>query len=200
MIRFDQVKRPAIDVDGVLADFMRPAQTYAQVISGRKVAEKDIIHYNMTKVWPEVGPQMMAHWRQQGFCAGLPTLPYTRRAIRKLYQVFGKSNVRFVTTPMPDAPFWIPERTAWLQYHYGVNPEKILYTFNKNEDTESDLLIDDHPDNVIKWANEGKPAILITQPFNTYLTMPGDMPIVRCLDLPSAVKFITGHDFRKRAS
>jgi 5'(3')-deoxyribonucleotidase len=181
----------ALDVDGVLADFMRPAQTYAHVMSNRKLTEDEIVHYDMSKVWPEIKDEMRAQWRARGFCASLHILPGSQIAVEILNAAFGKQNIKYVTTPMSDSQFWIDERTAWLKHHFDIDSDKIIYTSDKvKDDQESDILVDDHPDNVTKWAESGRKSFLITQPFNATFEIPNLLPILRMKDLYSTTLYL----------
>lgn len=180
-------KKVALDVDGVLADFTGPVHTYAQIMTGQHVRWEDLSSYDLSAHWPEIKDFMRHHWRSRGFCALIPPIPRTRRAVSILYNVVGQENVKFVTAPMPDTEFWIPERTAWLKYYYKADESKIVYTHDKNVDTESHLLIDDRPENVVAWAKHGKPAILIRQPFNFGFKIPRDLPVGEAEDLEQVV-------------
>lgn len=180
----------ALDVDGVLADFTGPVYRYAQIMTGRLVPWEKLHHYDLSNHWPEIKTAMREHWRARGFCATIPVIAASQTAVQTLYKLVSQDNIRYVTTPMPGSDFWIPERTKWLEHYFGARPSQIIYTDNKNVDTTSRLLIDDRPENVVSWAQQGKSAILIRQPFNFEFELPRDLRIAEAQNIVEAVTLL----------
>ncbi len=182
----------AVDVDGVLADFAGAAVQYARVLTGREIPYGSLTEYDLSKLWPEIKEEMRAHWRSRGFCALLQLVAGSKCSFKTLERIFGRDKIRFVTTPMPNSEFWIPERTAWLKSHFGASPNDIIYTDDKTVDTKSKYLIDDRPENCEAWAKTGRPALLVWQPFNGAYQVPFELVklITRVADFEEAVEEI----------
>lgn len=63
------------------------------------------------------------------------------------------------------------EMTQWLaEWHPHFDQLTLVHLDeSKAEASDADLLIDDKPKNVYQWRQSGRPALLFTQPWNTYL-------------------------------
>lgn len=136
-----------LDVDGVLADYVGGV-CYAAWEKANAVAnEKDVTEWSIEdslQLNEEQRAIVKRAIRAPGFCACLKPIAGSRLAVRTLLD---RADVYFVTTPT-DSPFWMHERTAWLQDYYGAAFDKIIFTHEKHL-VRGDVIIDDKLSNVL---------------------------------------------------
>ncbi len=116
-----------LDVDGVLADFLKPTLDVPAVKPFKK--------------------ELYALWARKGLAASLPMLPGTQEAVALLRQY---ADIRFATSPMGANKTWIAERNRWLGKNYGARVVDVTHT-GKKSDVVGDFFVDDKPDNVLEY-------------------------------------------------
>lgn len=68
---------------------------------------------------------------------------------------------------MQGAPFWMYERSLWLDRQFAATPRSVVFTHNKAH-IWGDLILDDKADNVDEWADTHPDgiALLWDAPYN----------------------------------
>lgn len=193
-----------LDCDGVLSDFTSGFLKVANKIAETNYTHKDVKTWDLTalpglkeaakKVWKEVGAP--------GFAQTLDVYPGAIEGYKKLCEL---GDVYIVTSPLfmhKDDPDRHPnhgatfcfDRAVWLETHFGVDPKKILFAYNKHI-VEGDVLIDDKIENIRDWmemhgSKRGTRAVLWAQLYN--VDGDGNHPkVLRTDSWSEAAKFIT---------
>lgn len=163
--------RPPIvlcDVDGVLADFIghvcahlachgfcRMPSTITQDGLARVLGQDELYRAEIAM-------------RRVGF---VTTMPWYAEAKTFLASLQRYADVHVLTSPLDDAPAWVPERLAWLRPF--VSPHKVIFTSQKHL-VRGDVLIEDNASHASAWiaANPEGRAFLLDRPWNRKDTHP----------------------------
>lgn len=139
-----------LDVDNVLGDFHQAAADAMTHLFGRKVTQQDLPCWEVTEKLsdPKERSLIWKTMRGRGFCSNIPVVAGAQAAVQKLQSL---ADVYFVTSPMVGSVGWVHERTGWLRKHFGVSLDHVVFTRAKHV-VLGDMLLDDHPDNLEKWA------------------------------------------------
>lgn len=157
--------RIAMDVDGVLADFVGASLFYVESQTGVAVPRASLRTWDIRDAFPKfIRGAVTDVWNARGFCATLKVLPRAQGAISLLRE---KHDVIFVTTPMATNPWWKDERRLWLRNFFSAGSRDVIFTHNKAGYAKRfDILVDDSFSNVSGFQDRGSPAILVNQPYN----------------------------------
>lgn len=160
-----------LDVDGVLADFVRGAMIKHRrrpVAGDWPPGEWNIAGVlGMTEVqfW---APLDESFWE---------TLPLTREALDVVHMVerwFGKTNVCLLTSP-PRNPKAAAGKQAWIQTNFPNYSRRFFIGSAKYLCAgPAKFLIDDNADNVLEFNAAGGTAILFPRPWNPLHDLIGD--------------------------
>lgn len=162
----------ALDVDGVLADFIGPVLEWASRRSGRERTKDEINDYDILKAlgMSEHAAELDALTCEQGFCESLPVIPGAHEFVEALRAIPG-ADVFIVTSPLKISRFWMRERVEWCERHFGFGASDVIFC-SKKERILADVLIDDGAHNVEAFAKNGGGAVLIDQPWNRVVAGP----------------------------
>ena len=153
------MKRLVLDADGVLADFL----THTLTILGPEAPERELIQTwdildSLPAKWRTV---VRKRWVEPGWCLSIPDMPDLPD-----FHALQDTEIVIATSPMPDAPHWISERTIWLGARGFQN---VVFTRHK-EDVPGDVMVDDKVENVESWAEHHPTGIayLFDAPYNRH--------------------------------
>lgn len=150
-----------IDSDGVLSGFVEGVYRLVREEAGTTLCDQDFSpSWNFLSELPRVleakgvskanvvTSQVLRRMEEPGFCLSLPVLPGSVDAMKRLAS---KYQLYIATSPWWSFPHWMPERTRWIQQHYGLSASRIIHISDKHL-LRGDLLVDDKPSTVRKWA------------------------------------------------
>lgn len=157
-------KKPILcDVDGVHAKWIEKVLAYcnSRFDKSIKVSEikNDIREYYP---WDEECEKLV---KSHGFVSDLTQIENSLWAVNEIKDM--GENLIFVTSPYADAPTWAYDRTKWLERHFGISRDEVVFCHDKRY-VDGKFLIDDLPRNIHDW-NEyhgTKNGILFAQPWN----------------------------------
>lgn len=144
-------RRPLVglDVDGVVADFLTPALAIIQRLLGRTVERHDVVDWHVDRMLHR--DQRPAFWEEIGtldFCRAI--LPY-RGVEEHVARLDGVVDLRFVTSYMPSNLHWVQQRDLWIERHFNLPRERIVYCADKSC-FGGEMLVDDRPENLVEWS------------------------------------------------
>lgn len=143
--------RILIDVDGVIANFI---DFYVKIASDTLNKELFIINQFSWDCGDAIGlsehEKTKVHKALFSKGAALKIDPY-EGAIDSVKELSIYNDIYFVTTPLDESETWAGDRIKWLASYFGQElGSKYILTRDKFT-VYGDILIDDKPDNVIKW-------------------------------------------------
>lgn len=150
-----------INCDGVLAGFYQGVFRLVKEETGVELVESDFpptwgFLNELPRVLAAHGvsksnvatSQVLQRMSEPGFCASLPPLP---GAIDAMHRLSTRYRIYIATSPWWSFPHWMHERTRWVQSHLGFRASSVIHLSDK-ELLRGNLLLDDKPDTVRKWA------------------------------------------------
>lgn len=163
------MKRLLLDVDGVIADFLKATEhgmmRYYGLKPVREWTEWDILKMDWQHWREDISRgtkndhwgMVQSVWCQERFCLTIPEYEGAVEQVKQLAEVF---DVYFVTSPMVTSRIWVYERSEWLIKKFGKNlGKKVVHTHYK-ELIAGSALIDDKPQHIIDWIiKNGVPDI-----------------------------------------
>ena len=160
----------AIDVDGVLVDFTKPALEYINA-HGRSKTVDQVTEFSVFDGDEDLEE---AYKRdvvsQPGFCRSMEAYPGAVEFVRAVQK---KYDVVIVMAPY-DVPHWYEGRRDWLVEELGISTKNICF-LSRKEFFDADVLIDDKMENVVGWYEQRSERtgtdleplpILVDQPWN----------------------------------
>ncbi len=158
--------RVAVDVDGVVADFMTPAIEIVREVTGRPFNPENWTAWDVVesaKLTQAEADECFRRFHLPGFCRGIEPYPTAIEGINRLREV---AEVAFLTAPMGMSPFWAFEREHWLRDHFAAKG-RIISTDAKDW-CAADVLVEDKEKNLHLWldANPASLALLWARPYN----------------------------------
>lgn len=163
-MKFYKEKPVLCDVDGILCDYVGKTLSLAKELGVSNVPSFDEIKYDTRKFdyWKEgnLDQEVM----KEGFCSSLPIIPGSQNFIEKVRSL--GLRVVFLTSPYKNHPYWHWERFKWLEKHFNVKREDLIFATDKRY-VNGLTFIDDHIDNVVHWQEyQDRPALLMKRPWN----------------------------------
>jgi len=162
----------ALDVDGVLCDFISGALRIVEEVTGRRYEPSDVVEFNFTKALGlsanESRAVMEAIGARRGFAAALAPYPHARQGVRRLREL---GEVFCVTSPWDSNDRWRAEREAWLALHFGI--DRVHHAEDKSP-YQADVFVDDRSKHVRAWSSAwpGRAAVFWRTPHNTSEAVP----------------------------
>lgn len=157
----------AIDVDGLLCDFVTGALRIVEEVTGRRYDPVDVTEFDFTKAIGlsanETREVKTVIGSRRNFCLSLAPYPRARQGVRRLRDL---GEVFCVTSPWDGNPWWRAERDAWLALHFGI--DRVHYDSDKRA-YEADVFVDDESSHVRAWSTmwPGRTAVFWRTPHNT---------------------------------
>lgn len=158
--------RVLLDVDGVLGHFTLAARTWADARHSLRFTDEQITDYNIMKSFgladPE-WPSFISWLSETRFCREMPVYPGAKDFVASLRHL---GEIVAVTTPFVGVSHWEADRRAWLNVHFGIGHDDVVFCKRK-ELVRGSILIDDKPANVEAFGGEaGQTGLLFTRPWN----------------------------------
>ncbi len=139
----------ALDVDGVLADFVGHANATAKRVLGRALTAHETGQWDVLSLLPPPERKLVvAEIVSEGWCASMPILEGASNGVAALRRV---ADVHFVTSPW-HAPHWVYERSEWLRIHFAADVRRDVSHMNTKHHFDADFLVDDKIDHVVGWT------------------------------------------------
>ncbi len=158
-------RRIALDVDGVLANFVQMAVDWTNRIQsmngGPPVYYDEVKGWNIFEQWklPELAADFDAYVNAERPCRYLELYPGAKQFYLELCKL---GEVISVTSPYEAAATWECDRRAWLREMFGIKSKDVVFTSRK-ELVTADILIDDGSHNIDVFPG---PAVLVERPWN----------------------------------
>lgn len=156
-------KTIALDVDGVLADFITPTLDHINRVTRNTYVKEDVKDFN---IWSSLGLDRSQRYLstlplcQEGFCSNLLPIEGTQGLVAYLQKHF---RVLAITTPWRASPTWAFERTKWLNSYFNITDNDIVFCRDKSL-IISDFFLDDNPYNILE--SSAVSPVLMDQPWN----------------------------------
>lgn len=156
-------KQPILcDVDGVHVKWVEKVLHYCNKRFNKNILvneiKKDIREYFP---WDDKCEELV---KSPGFVSDLEVIEDSFWAIEELKSM--GENIVFVTSPYANATTWAYDRTKWLERHFQISRDEVIFCHDKRY-VDGKFLIDDLPRNIHDWNEyHGKNGILFGQPWN----------------------------------
>lgn len=159
--------RVLVDCDGVLADFLGRFLISIQKVTGLK-HDPEVTTYRIEdaiRLEPNDYERVYEQVEAPGWCASVSPIPGAQEGV-SLLRKQGHTIV-IVTSPWKGHYSWHRERLWWLKHHFDIAEKQVIFTSTK-EWIDGDVLIEDNPDNLLKWksAGYGRHGLILDQPYN----------------------------------
>lgn len=153
------MKRIAVDMDGVVADFNAKVITCFNERFGQKVAPDAFHHHKLASQFPQWALQIEAMLAEPGFFADLPLMPDARAVLQQLSEHYEVC----ITSAATDFPQAFADKLAWIVRELPFVAERnIVFCGNKSL-LNAHYLIDDNIEHFIGFGGQG---ILFSAPHN----------------------------------
>lgn len=163
-----------IDIDGVLADFMKPAKDIAEAVTGKLIYEP-ALDWDWTN-WHITDLQMDRIWEiikdTSNFWMLLTRLPGVNPS--DLIALDQHHTLYFITTRVPTKGLTVEKQSAyWLSHSLGLTHPTVLVSKHKDQLAKAlklDAMIDDKPENLagIAQASPTTQLYLMDQSYNQH--------------------------------
>jgi 5'(3')-deoxyribonucleotidase len=154
-----------VDMDGVLADFVKGA-CEAHGRPSPYVDPKSVGIFDMDKLWKMSAQEFWRPLERDGFWRELEILPDARELVEMLCKWFKAENVCVLTAPSLD-PRCIPEKRAWIAANFPALAKNMLFGSAKRFLAgQFRWLIDDRNENIDNFVNHGGIGVLYPQVWN----------------------------------
>lgn len=146
-----------LDVDGVIANFKLLYLQCAQEATGRQfdvaLIGNDWAYGASLGLTLEQTRATWEHIKEPGRGRNMQPLPGAIEGVKELLKEY---EIYFVTAPFLAAPTWCHERHQWLVHHFRETVgHNLVFTEHKYL-VRGDCLVDDRPQNVLKWCDANK--------------------------------------------
>jgi 5'(3')-deoxyribonucleotidase len=143
-----KAKHVLLDVDGVVADFIRSVENALQY----KFSEGDKKKWNvLSALSKEKRNEALTALSGPLFWLNLPLINGAKEGVRYLEDAGHK--ITWVTSPWPSCEAWGAARTLWLNEHFNVSGKgQEIKILSDKSGVGGDALIDDKPANILAWA------------------------------------------------
>lgn len=175
------------DSDEVLSDCVNPILDVVHSLTGIKHDKANLTKWEVLESIGRLDlKEKIDHaCSQPGFVENFAVLPGAQEGIRRLSEL---GTVVIVTSPMT-VPHWAHERTRWLLKHFDIPRSRVIHT-NGKEFVAGDCLIDDKPDNLVKWKRRNSEGIpfLWEAPYNRKTEFAGMIKVSKWDDIIDVLK------------
>lgn len=147
-----------LDYDDTLVDLIGPTLSWIGVQRGQSpCARSEMVTYDYLP--RRYGDWVAEYWRKpHTYFTDIQPLDGAIEFVEDLKSKYGKHNIFIVTR----AAFEIREEKAeHAEYYFGINPENVLFNWDKFMVTKNGILIDDYIENVLGHVSKNLlPGIL----------------------------------------
>lgn len=179
----------AVDIDGVLCDFIGPVVAKVNDLTGENYTVDDVTTfqaYDALRVPKKQRREADAHVRTKNFCRDLKPYP---GALDFLAELRAFADVVALTAPF-NSDHWHREREWWLVHDAGFAHADVVFAHSVQKPRyDADALVDDRASTVNEWSERraGVP-ILLSRPWNRDEELAPR--VVRANDLQHAVALL----------
>lgn len=140
-----------VDVDGVLADFVKDYLELVAVVTGRRYPAEQVTHFDIGVSLGLTTAQAAAVKRALGDCRNFAAdlEPYAG-AIEGMAALRSVADVYIVTSPWNSNPTWTYDREGWLKRNFDIPHMDVIHGSAKHL-IDGDLFIDDKTSAVVAW-------------------------------------------------
>lgn len=148
-----------LDMDGVLADFMRQACKYHD----RQYIPEQITNYNFYEMWGLTDDEFWKPMQGYDFWAKIEMYDYAPKFLKELREI---APVTICTAPIRDK-YCISGKLHWLESNLQIPTCDVVFA-NKKWLLANDrnILIDDSQAKIDKFHEHGGTGIIFPQPWN----------------------------------
>ncbi len=161
-----------LDVDGVIANFLKHAIPIIERVSGKKLPVESITDWDFFQI---VGKEHEAAcWKEinvEGFYRDLHPYPGAVEGVKRLQEI---ATVHIVTAmSYVHSKHAYYERAEWIKQHLGLSVSDITFSAHKHL-MRGDVLVDDKASTIMKWArmNPAGTGVIWSHPYNEIAYMP----------------------------
>lgn len=160
------MQRILVDLDGICADLLRRVLGVIHRDWGVELRVEDITTFQVPNHVPGMSrSQFYKILNRPGFFDNLPLIDGALEAVHALRDG-GRNEVLICSSPAgPDSA---RGKLTWCERHLGVPRKQVILT-NRKTLIDADWIIDDRPETLEEWCNEGRCAATIAYPYNEHL-------------------------------
>ena len=159
----------AVDIDNVVAQAEQEVQRIFHELTGKAWPSETYASaggLDTSNLDPDLIEQIFEYFHERS----IPTLPLVPGARRVLQQLQERYRIVLITARRPTAR---PQTLAWLAEH-GIPFDELHHAKDKPEVAEGLVLaVDDHPEHVSDYLEQGVHVFLMDQPWNRMFSPPG---------------------------
>ncbi|WP_342512514.1 5'(3')-deoxyribonucleotidase [Sporosarcina sp. FSL K6-1522] len=153
------MKRIAIDMDEVLADFSKKCLEAMNAFVGTSFTKEDLRVKTIDELYESYPDELYQVLHSAEFFRDLEVIPHSQRIVRELNEHF---QIVIATAAM-DIPTSFDAKYKWLREHFPfLDPQYFIFCGDKNV-VQADYLIDDNIKQLNSFTGQG---ILFTAPRN----------------------------------
>lgn len=153
-----------IDLDGVLADFVRAALQ----VHGRTIADIPPGTYELEKVWGLTGGEFWEPLRGAAFWSNIDQTPEALQIMHVARACFGQDNIAILTAPSQDPEcYW--GKKLWVRANFPDLEGRLIFATPGTKQFFSspiNTLMDDRDSNIEEWRAAGGQGVLVPRPWN----------------------------------
>lgn len=157
--------RILLDVDGLIGHFTAGARRWVLDHRSVTITDEQITDYNLMTAFGQSDgwPSFMEWLSDTRFCREMPVYPGAVEFVDELRKL---GEVIAVTTPFVGVDHWESDRRRWLDQHFAIRNDDIVFCKRKDL-VRGNILIDDKPENAEAFSRHaGQTGVLFTQPWN----------------------------------
>lgn len=171
-IGMNQYTKIFLDMDGILADFVKAA---CQLHNRPEpcIKPEHYGEFDLEKGWGITPEQFWAPIADQSldFWVGLEKTPEADQLVNLAIYYVGVDNIAILTAPSKDSGS-VPGKRLWIEKNYPQFKKQMIFTSAKGFLAGPDrILIDDRDRNIEEFAKAGGSGILLPRLWNSYYTV-----------------------------
>lgn len=169
------MRKIGIDIDGVLADFYWPFFKWVKANTDVKVDVHRIDRYQISEMLDISEKDAMKLVLDYSDTVDIGQLPVIKGAVEAI-DVLAKGHELYIVTARQIEA--VGQTFKWLDMHFGLEKfERVIFTRYMQDDSHVpktwyfnqlgiDIVIEDHPNNIVAAATDGYKALLFNQTWN----------------------------------
>lgn len=155
------MKRIAIDMDEVIADFLPKHLAIFNAKYGENVRPDDLLGKKLRDIRPDLVQEIFEIIREPGFFRDLKPMADSQEVIEEL----SKSYEIFITTAAMEFPTSFTAKYEWLKEYFGFIDEMNFVFCGDKSIINADFLVDDNVRHFERFPGRG---IIFTAPHNIH--------------------------------
>jgi len=157
------MKRIAIDMDEVMADFMEKHLLHFNREFNDTVTIEQLAGTHLRELRPHLAKEARSFLEDPLYFRDLPVMPNSQEVIEEL----SKKYEIFITTAAMEVPASFTAKYEWLKEHFPFLDEMNYVFCGDKSIVDADYLIDDNSKHFKRFKGQG---ILYTAPHNAHVT------------------------------